>query len=206
MRRKGPLFTLALGTLIATAPLGAQNIALGASVSGFGLFGTADGFGGCPDLGNPLASFSSLTDGVSLAEGTLWCSNTIFWDARVSGSESNSLIVDLGSSFAIGDVSLQGDNNDIYTVEMRASASDPWSNALVFGTVFGAGMRTRDPLGGGGVLARELRITASGGDDWFSVSELTVEGQAVPEPGAVLLLGAGALVGFLSRRRRSSAD
>ena len=202
---------------LAVAPLHAQsspqNIALGKTVLPTGSFGVlgadAATIWGSECSTASLLPFSSITSGVFAAEGSLWCNNSVWWDAHVSPRSSNFLVVDLGSAFNIGNIVLQADNNDQYVVDMRLGSSGDWLNPLMFGAspIPGGGISTRSALDGGGFEASQLRIRATAGEGWYAISQISVNASTVvPEPGTVLLLGLGLSGVALLNRRRSQKN
>ncbi|HVJ19269.1 MAG TPA: discoidin domain-containing protein, partial [Polyangiaceae bacterium] len=107
-----------------------------------------------------------LTDGVRAEEGDDWGS-----DAAVKLDSSRSFVeYDLGKVTPITAAYLQGDNNDEYTI----SASDDgqsFKRLWVASPLDDKGLRQRysNKLSGS---ARYIRLTASGGDGAYAVSEL----------------------------------
>lgn len=193
------IFALGVVMSIAFAD-GGPNVALGKTVTPTGLFGVM-GPGSIWPAGT-LAPYSSLTDGNFLTEGSVWQTDTVWWNTLEPGSTNNSLRVDLAGVFDLESIALQGDDNENYVVEFYSS-SDLFlgqSVATVFG---GGGMRTRyvaAPFSG----VSSLRIRASGGDGYYSVSEVQAYGYPVPEPATMLVLGSG-LVALARRRNRRQA-
>ncbi len=79
---------------------------------------------------------------------------------------------DLGEARALTGAAIQADNNDEYLL----STSDDgvaWRDFVRFGGLEGGGLRTRSETGVQGT-ARFVRLTARGGDERFSISEVEV--------------------------------
>ncbi len=108
-----------------------------------------------------------LSDGVASTDGDIWNS------PRAVLIERNGAIEwDLGGQKAISALRLQADNNDRYIVQGsldRASWYPVWVAPVV--ELPGVQTRTSPPLN---ASARYLRLTAEGGDQLFSVTELEV--------------------------------
>ena len=108
-----------------------------------------------------------ITDGLAAVEGD-------FWDTGITarfGSPEASVTWDLGSKKDIGAALVQGDNNDVYILQVSDDGKTfrPLWQAQ---PETGAGMRMRqNTLKESG---RYIKLTASGGDGLFSVSELAV--------------------------------
>jgi hypothetical protein len=145
-----------------------------------------------------LADGSTLVDGLSLPETSIWHTDTVWWDARNAASASNSIEIDLLGTFSLYGFSIQADNNETYRFEYQ-DEFDIWQTAWDAPAVAGFGMMTRTVALVSPILTDSLRVTAIGGDGFYSVSEIQAN---VPEPGSVLLLGGG-LLGLAARRRRS---
>ncbi|MBI2277985.1 MAG: PEP-CTERM sorting domain-containing protein [Dechloromonas sp.] len=175
-------------TVTATAALGVI------SAAGLGLgFGDATAF--------PPAPLASLVDGNYLAEGAYWQSGTVWWDEQSAGSANNVIEIDLGGLFLISFLSIQADNNDAYGIFVR-DRFGVWSGLATANPFGDAGMRERS----GGFPpfeATAFRIDATGGDQFYALSEFRAMGEAVPEPGSLLLIGA-ALAGLACSRRQKS--
>ena len=210
------LFALALP---AAAHAQLTNVALGKSVSGFGEFGTLRP--GSVWGPQPLAPFSSLTDGAMPAVGEQWQTGTVWWDAFATPSPTAApaaapapsaafVEIDLGSVFALTGLGLSFDNNDAYEVWGRASAGDSWSLLQTFTCVvncsFGMENVSTPSSLASPVSARYLAVTGNAGDGYYSLGELEAFANvsSVPEPAAfgLLLLGLVGVGGSAVRQRR----
>jgi hypothetical protein len=138
-------------------------------------------------------------DELSLPETSIWHTNTVWWDAGNPASVSNSIVIDLLGIFSLDGFSIQADNNETYRFEYQ-DEFDIWQTAWDAPAVAGFGMMTRTVSLASPILTDSLRVTAIGGDGFYSVSEIQAN---VPEPGTMLLLGSG-LLGVAARRRRSA--
>ncbi|HEX7508234.1 MAG TPA: hypothetical protein VF550_15765 [Polyangia bacterium] len=117
-----------------------------------------------------------LTDGVLSNEGDEWLTDLT---ARFSSAHS-SVEYDLGQPRLLRCVMVQADNNDVY---FMAGSSDgqAWQQLWRVGAEPGAGMRVRATKLD--TTVRYLRLSATGGDALYSVSEIAVYSECpVPWP------------------------
>ena len=186
--------------LVAAAPFAAAaNVASGASVTATGTgFGVSSGW--C--CGAPAAP-STVTDGALLAVGTQWNTGTVFWSGG-SPDTSDAITITLAHAASVTGLSLEGDNNDTYSIRYLGLDS-AWHDLAAINPNTDSGWGLGDGSASfGAVTATAFQITASG-DGYYSVAEFQAEGTAlpaVPEPGSGLLMlaGMGALASLARRR------
>ncbi len=177
-----------------TAEANPVNVALNAQVTLSGSFG-GDQSGW---ENHPLADPQSLVSGVFLPEQTPWNSGSIYWN-----STSNYIDITLNGTYAINSFAIQADDNDTYLIEYKDGGN--WQTAWVVPTVSSWGLVTRTTsLGLFPITTNELRISATGGDGWYGVSQVAAYAVPEPEEWAMMLLGAG-LVGFQVKRKQAKA-
>ncbi|HET6279681.1 MAG TPA: hypothetical protein VFH73_01895, partial [Polyangia bacterium] len=128
-----------------------------------------------PSVSRGVSHIDRLTDGVAAEAGNFWRTEV----TAILGSAQAFAIYDLGRATPVRCALVEGDNNDVYRLEI----SDDGKNFAPLWEgkpVPGAGMRTRTgrDLGGQG---RYLRLSASGGDGSYSVGELAVYQECPPE-------------------------
>jgi hypothetical protein len=152
--------------------------------------------------GSSLAAQSSIADGLFVAEQTQWNSGSWWWDEDPTVNASPVVTtIHLNQLYTIDSFTVQADNNDTYRLEYWDGAA--FQLAWDIPAIAGFGLMTRTS----GLLPSFstdlLRFTATGGDNYYSVSEIQANGfpTAVPEPATVLLLGSG-LLGVARRYRK----
>jgi hypothetical protein len=189
------LCTAVLALLIAVPAAAAPfNVALGKPVTITGEVGVIT----CCWPAGPVASLDTIVDGLLLPEETQWQTGTVWWDEFHPPSANNVVEVDLLGEFIITDLLLQADNNESYGIHYRDEFGG-WNALPIFGPSGNFGMITRSaPVAP--FVATAFRIDAFGGDAFYSVSEFQATGTPVPEPGTLLLFGAGAGAAALRRR------
>ncbi len=153
-----------------------------------------------------------IIDGSVPPEGQYWQTDTAYW----SGT-SVILQVDLGARYKLEDVLVSVDNNDAYLVQYSIdglSFSNLFSIAVSDGEipVSPGGMDTMSSdsanpeyvpsIDFSAVDTRYLRISATGGDNYYSVGEIQAFGapSSIPEPTALLLFGSALLLLPWARR------
>ena len=183
------------GAFACSANATVTNVALGAAVTLNGTFGGDQGFWG----DKPLADKQTLTDGIFVPKQQQWNAGSVYWN-----SLENSIGIKLPASHAIGGFKVQSDDNDTYRIEYRQGGN--WVTAWDVPAVNSYGLVTRGTTLASAITADELRFTATGGDGYYSVTEIQVL-SPVPEPEewAMMLVAAG-LVGFQVQRKQRRLD
>ncbi|MBN2576808.1 MAG: hypothetical protein JXP73_19755 [Deltaproteobacteria bacterium] len=116
-----------------------------------------------------------LTDGLLSNEGDEWLTDVT---SRFSSSRSF-VEYDLGSPQTFRCVLVQADNNDVYFMYASLDGQS-WQQIWRVGTETGAGMRARTTKLD--LATRYLRLSATGGDALYSVSEIAAYAECPPVP------------------------
>ncbi len=109
-----------------------------------------------------------INDGAIVPDGTAWDSTGV----TLFESSSGLAVLDLGEITKLSSAFVQGDNNDWYTLYGSLDGST-WSQIAAAGPMPDAGLRLRT-LRFSPIEARFIRVTASGGDGIYSISEIGV--------------------------------
>ncbi len=170
-------------------------------------------------------SYNMMSGGVNVGNEQ---SESIWWS-----SSSGKITMDLGDSFIVQEALMQVDYNDAYQMEYSMDNSS-WSNLFTITPEDGESYWGMDTMSSdilheeyvanmafSAVEARYLRISASGRDNVYYLSELQIFGSPlsntvqiqsnqtispVPAPPSVMLFGAGLmmLMGLQYRRKKMS--
>lgn len=164
-RGPAPGASLLPSTLLPLAAL-ALLATCGGGTTGRGLEGNLLA-GRAPLRSTGVVNASRLTDGKAAHEGDFWQTGLT---TRLTSHRAE-VVYDLGEARPITCALLQGDNNDHYRVD---GALEDGSFTALFdpGPADGPGMRVRQGKLDG--KARFVRLSARGGDGFYSVSELAV--------------------------------
>jgi hypothetical protein len=151
--------------------------------------------------GSTATNISAPVDGTRQPENTQWNNGSFWWDQDPSVNRNQvTWELQLNKKFSINQLKIQADDNDSYLVEYWNGSG--WQSIFNVPTVFTFGLVTRDSGTFGTIHTDRFRFTATGGDDYYALSQFEAYG-AVPEPASWALLIAGfGLVGAASRRRR----
>lgn len=152
--------------------------------------------------GSTISNVNSPVDGSFEPESQQWNNGSFWWDEDPSVNASPvSYVIDLLSTVVVDQFRVQADNNDSYLLEYWDGAA--WQSAFAIGAVGGFGLTTRDSGMLSPITTSRLRFTATGGDNYYSVSEIQAF-TAVPELGvwAMMIIGFGAMGGLLRGSRR----
>jgi len=178
------------------------------SITMNGVFGQViDPFWANPFWPKVFSPPDTLVNSMFVGDGANWLLNTVFWDAAVPGSGSNSIVISLGAHYAISGLLIEADNNDFYPIDYW-SGSD-WITAWTPANLSGlGGMRTRASGPLASFTTNQLRVRGIEGDNLYAVSEVMAFGTYVssaPEPTtwALMLAGLGAMAMLARRRSRA---
>ena len=176
--------------------------------------------GGAAQITNPSTSLSVIDNGVFLPESTAYGSSTAIANAVEwtttdgqppgAGNAPTTIEIDLGGFFAISGAIMQADNNDSYLLQYRDPSTNTWLTLWTVPGVAGFGFTTRPNADQttfqslSPVVTDAVRISAISGDPALGVSELQLNGTAVPELGSTTLIALGGLTMLLGRRLLSA--
>jgi len=204
------LFVTAAAIAVVAAPAQAANIIPGNVnvISWNGTEGQLRANSGWENNSTP-SSVNSPVDGVLEPTSQQW-NNGSYWIDKFSPSNVQFNFdpyysVFLTSTFTINRVVVQADDNDNYQLAYWDGSA--WQDIFNAAAVGGFGLQTRDS----GIIApfttNGFRVTMTGGDGYYALSELQAfdTSGAVPEPAtwAFMIMGFGAVGGAMRRKTRT---
>jgi len=147
-----------------------------------------------------------VTDGVFNPDQQHWQTNSVCWHEH-GGLPRSSIEIDLLGTYTLIGAIVQADSNEQYLLEYK-DAADFWQGLWNVPQSCCFGVVTR-PNGSdnteiqvlGGVVAKALHISGVASDKYYSVTEVQVFADEVPEPSTWMLAGAGLGVLLLRRHR-----
>ena len=173
---------------------------------------------GSAQITNSSTPLSVIDDGIFTLESTAYASavnQSVQWTTSdgqpANGTNSpTTLEIDLGGFFAISGAIMQADDNDSYLLQYHDASNNTWLTLWTVPAISsGNGFRTRpnpdqttfQPLGP--IITDAVRISALSGDAGLGVSELQLNGSAVPEPSSIALIALGGIATFVFKRNRN---
>lgn len=189
---------------MAAIPANAATNVIPGHVSSITVTGTA----GVLRAGSPWGPGSTASDSGSPVDGAFaptsqqWNNGSFWWDQDSSVNQSPVYWeVQLDQAFVVDQFLIQADDNDSYLLEYWDGGA--WQNAFAVPFSCCFGLQTRDSGMIAPITTDRFRFSATGGDNYFSVSEIQALA-AVPEPGvwAMMIIGFSLLGIELRRARR----
>jgi PEP-CTERM motif len=172
---------------------------------------------GAAQITNSGTSLSVIDDGIFVPESTNFgnsVSQSIQWTTTdgqpANGSNVPTILeIDLGGFFEISGAIMQADDNDTYLLQYHDTSNDTWLTLWTVPAISsGNGFRTRPDADQttfqalGPVITDAVRVSAISGDAGLGVSEIQLNGSAVPEPSSIALVALGGLTTLCLRRLR----
>jgi hypothetical protein len=192
----------ALCSLGLLAAAHATNVVLGSNVTLNGTFFTDPGPWSTGTNGTP----GDLVNGVFQPEGTQWDFNSTWWNG--AENPDNSIVVDLSCWAKIWCFTIQADDNDNYRIEYWGTDA-AWHDAWDVPPPGGWGLITSSTFLNSPIITDALRITETGGDGYYAVSQIEAKGKflcccpsgSAPDATSTVALLGGAL-GLIGLARR----
>jgi len=206
MRAYSPVPAIAAAAAVALAAAAPASAAI---IADHWFSVTVDGVDGVLRAGSPWVPGSTPTSALAPVDGEFeptgqqWNNGSFWWDEDPSVNQTPvTYTIVLDGFYTLRRFLMQADDNDSYHVEWWDGAT--WLTAWDVPAVNTFGLETRDS----GVLAAittdRLRLSGSGGDGYYAISEFQAFG--VPEPATwALMIGGFALAGAALRRRTGLA-
>ena len=194
------LVLCSMGTQLSAAGF---NVALGTPVTLNGSYPVFSYPGNLCGVNPPQGAASLITDGLFAPDQACFQGNTVYWRGL-----DNTIDINLQGAFLINSAIVQADDNDSYQLQYRDTGG-VYHNWFFVPVSCCFGMTTRPDRSDNTlqqslppVVATGLRFFATGGDDFYAVSEVQV---FTPEPASIALVGLGLVAaGGLKWRRRSA--
>jgi hypothetical protein len=204
---RGLLAATALAAAAAAGAARAETNVVPTAVGAVTIDGTYGVLHSATWSGPPSTASDPLTpiDGVFAPENQQWNDGSFWWDEDPSiNATPLTYTLDFNGLYELDRFVVQADDNDTYLLEWWDGAA--WQTAFNVPGVFTYGLTTRDSGVLAPIVTDRLRFSATGGDNYYGVSEIQAFGTAAaaaPEPAAWAMMIAGfGLAGALLRRRR----
>lgn len=185
---------------LAQPALAATNVIPGhvVSVSVSGIHGTLRP--GSPwGLNSTASSLVAPVDGIFAPNQQQWNNGSFWWDEDPAVTRAKLYYeMQLDHAYTVNRFVVQADDNESYLLEYWDGGG--WQTAFAVATLPSFGLVTRDSGLIGSITTDRFRFSATGGDNYYAVSEIQAFA-AVPEPAtwAMLILGFGLLGGAMRR-------
>lgn len=174
------------------------------SITATGTAGALRAGSGWSGLESAVSPLATIVDGAFLPNNQQWTQGTYWWDEALNPQGPPNVVtieITLNSAHTVNRFVLQGDNNENYLIDWWDGSA--WQNAYSAPQFFTDGIETRDSGVIAAVTADRFRVSATGGDLYYSLSEVQAFDAAgtVPEPGGLALATLALGVMAVGRRR-----